>query len=156
LNNTRDIWLGNFPISILTFVLIHLIYKLLSHYKVKLRMKVIAFKWFCILFNSIICQNIQYISFRSFQHIFFGGSPFTQGSPIIFFLNFIACYFSLFLAIICSVGGTGIIRYFIGNKIKYVLDLVNYSNSTLWFISISQLQRVVNGLAHGGFYNNIL
>jgi hypothetical protein len=82
-------------------------------------MRLINFKWFCLLFNSIISQNIQYISFRSFQYLFFGGSPLVHNSLLNSFVGFI----SLFLVVVYSTGGILIVRYFIGNKINEILDL---------------------------------
>jgi hypothetical protein len=131
-------------------------YRLLVYYESRFAIKLISFKWFSILAYSLISQNTQFISFISFQHILYGGPPNITPSFFAYVSNYVICYLTLFLIIVFACSGIGIMRHLLKKNIDYCLDYANYSQSTLFFFSLTQLIRLFNGFLHAWFYNNNL
>lgn len=78
IKNTRDFWIGSIPCALVFFVVIHIIYRILSCSKLRFSTSLLNFKWFSILALTILIQNIQVLSFRTFQQLLYGGSPLVQ------------------------------------------------------------------------------
>lgn len=128
MSNTGDCWLAYVPSNIIIFVVMHIIFRMLNHFKVKFRERIISFQWPSVLIASIIMQNIQFISFRSFQQIKFGGSPLAQPNLYIYILNYTICYLSLFFVSTYSCCGYLILRILLRNNINCTLETVSYCN----------------------------
>lgn len=150
-NTSRDFWLTYIPCTCTVFLLMNLLYRLLVSFKFGISKAIISFKWFSILFTSIVTQNIQYVAFRCFQQILFGGTPTTQ-SPVLYLANQLACYVVLFIVIVYSCCGHVILRVLIGSNVKYALELVIFSREALFFLALTQLLKVLNSFFTVCFY----
>jgi hypothetical protein len=115
--NTRDFWIGSIPCGSVMFIIIHLIYRLLAYFKFKISAKLLNFKWFSILVLTIFIQNLQVLSFRTFQQILYGGPPSIQPFSSLFVLNEVVCYTTFFFVSICACAGHYILRILIGMNI---------------------------------------
>jgi hypothetical protein len=74
IRNTRDYWISSVPLTVITFVLLHICYRILKRFQLKFSDNFLNFKWFVILFVNIFLQNIQLLAFRAFQQILYGFS----------------------------------------------------------------------------------
>jgi hypothetical protein len=138
------------------FLILHGLYRLLNHFKFAISLKLITFKWMSILVFSVLSQNIQFISFRSFQQLLYTGPPVFEQSKLIYYLNYIVCCVILFFVVVFACSGIQILRYVIEINCQYGLDFVRYSTITLWYFGITQLVRIFNGFVHACFYENNL
>lgn len=154
LNSTVDVWVGLIPFSLFTFVVLHIIYRILAHYKFKCKNWILSFRWFSILVTSTIIGNLQYLAFRSFQQILYGGPPATYSSVFLYYFNQTACYVTFFFVVVYACGGHVILQYFIGNNLKLAFDFVRFNKQAMWLLSVTQLLKVLNGFAHAWFYND--
>jgi hypothetical protein len=68
-----------------------------------------------------------------------------------FYINRITSYLTLFCVVICTCVGHYIIKIFIGNNIRQVMELVRYSNPAIWLLTMMQVFRAANGLLHSIF-----
>lgn len=156
INNTRDCWVTYVPWNVAVFLVLHVIYRVLVRVRSKHRTRIIAFKWISILITSTIIQNIQFISFRSFQQLRYGVSPSAQPSIFLYFLNQFISYFCLFFVIIYACCGYSILNFLIGKNVKYALDLVKYSSKAALYLGLTQVIKVTNGFAHAWLFSNRL
>jgi hypothetical protein len=121
---TRDFWISSIPFSCLVFLVLHFVYKGLAYCRLKIKMILMNFKWLSIMIFPIFSQNIQLLSFRAFQQIFFSGPPSAQPFYQLHLINQILCFILLFLVLISAFAGYFIIRILIQMNVKSVLDLV--------------------------------
>jgi hypothetical protein len=136
------------------FLFFNFLYKILRYYKSSYADKLNAFKWISLFVFSLLSQNIQFISFRSFQQIIYGGPSSFQPSLIAYSLNYVVCYIVLFIFVLFACCGVKILRYMLKNNISEGMEFIKYSQPTIWFYGITQLVRVFNGFIHACFYNN--
>lgn len=120
----------------------------------KIKTCLVGFKWTSVLVTSIIMQNIQFISFRSFQQIKYGGVLSAEPTFRIYLVGQITCYLSLFFTTVYACCGHFILHFLIGTNVKYSLDSILYSNLAAWFLGLTQIIKIINGFAHAWFYEN--
>lgn len=154
LSNTGDCWMTYIPSSMLLFLTMHVAYKILRHFNIKFYDRITGFRWTSVLVTSVIMQNIQFIAFRSFQQIKYGGVLSAEPAVSVYFLDQIVCYLSLFFVTVYACCGYGILHALIGRNVKYSLDSILYSHRAAWFLGVTQLIKITNGFAHAWFYDN--
>jgi hypothetical protein len=153
--NTYKFWISSVPTSVLTYLVLHSLFRLLKKYNINFRLKIVNFKWFTILFVNLLLKNIQLLAFRAFQQLLYGQSPSLQIKHM-YFINEILCIIALFFVVICTFTGQFIVRIMINNNIKYWIDNVWYSESAVWYLIITQLVRITNGFIFCcQFFNNL-
>lgn len=118
---TRDFWIGSIPWATIIFLFFHCIYQLLAHFGFKFSAKLLNFRWFSILLFSILAQNLQVLSFRTFQQVFYGGPPSIQQFSRLYIVNQVACFLTFFFVITCACAGHYILRIFIGINVEFAL-----------------------------------
>jgi hypothetical protein len=71
--------------------------------------------------------------------------------------NKIVCYSTFFCIVMTACAAQYMLRILIGNNVEHAMDIVSYSNSTIWFLIFIQLTKITNGLIHASFYlDNII
>jgi hypothetical protein len=69
-----------------------------------------------------------------------------------YFANHILSYLTFFCVLICACAGQLIIRIFIRNNVKFAVDLVWYNNSSIWFLTLTQLIKIIRSFVFTNFY----
>jgi hypothetical protein len=112
--NTRDYWISSIPFNTIIFISLHLLFRLMRKFNMRLSENLSYFQCFTILFVNLFLQNIQLLTFRTFQQILFNESPNCQYYEINYFANLIVCYITFFFVFIVACAGQYIVLIFTG------------------------------------------
>jgi hypothetical protein len=105
------------------------------------------------MFVGIFLQNIQLLSFRAFQQIFYVGSTSEYESEVMHFISQLVSYSTLFFIFICACAGQYIVKILIGSNINHALiDIVRYNGTSIWFMIIIQLIQFTKGFVYANSF----
>lgn len=116
--------------------------------------KLVTFRYFSVLAHSLVYPNIQFLSFRAFQQIFHSGSPLTQSSTLMYYLNYIAAYLSLFFVTVYASGGHLLLRIFLRKKIKIIIHFMSDNYEACVYFTVSVILKMVSGFLHAALYKD--
>lgn len=142
LNNARDYWLSNAPLTIFTFSLLMLLYKRIQRYCISRLL--LGFSTASYLASSLIGDNVQYLSFRAFQQL----RCLTPRSPLE--------YLSIILAVTCLfvvVTAVGCLYLMIwsGGKCRFEVEHYKERIFSYAMLNMTIAGGCLNGFAHAYF-----
>lgn len=145
LKNTDDFWVGQLPISLFTFVILHYIEKLFGKRRWVVRV-LSNFRWFGFLW-TLLLDNVQNLSFRFFQQLRDVVPSGRLQAPLLYFnLGVAYCTFLLVLLLVNHYYSY-LLRWVPGGAILF-LDGLRPSRRSAWYAATMFLLRILSGATH--------
>jgi hypothetical protein len=142
LNNCRGFLFYTVPFSVLVFFLLHKLYSALAARRLKLAKLLVTFSSWAYLIVSLVGDNLQYLSFRSFQQF----RCIAHKKGILFLTSTILTINIGFFTLFCAIG-TYLLAICLA-KSTFQPSLLIKSQFSIFFLGIWMTARVFSGFIH--------
>lgn len=150
LAQTEHFWLCLVPLSLLGFLLLHLLHRALRRFECTARLSrvLIRFRWFGFLFVSLIGEHVQFLSFRCFSQTYE-----LLPRSAIELLNLVLCYTVLFVVVFYAVASLFVLAECVRPGRRHLVLGMKYTLRTFMHVTTLAVVRffsgAINSLLHG-------